>query len=93
MSVSLYSRNSLKVYPSLAQKGDVLRLETNGNTAIDVMDMNGKIVKRIAPSVKSTGQNATIETINIGTDALHSGRYFVRCVGNTLVQTASFIVL
>jgi hypothetical protein len=92
VSVSLLSKSTLKIYPTLAQKGDVLSLETKGITAIDVIDINGKIVKKIANSVKSSTQNTATETITIATDDLQSGRYFVRILGNSIVQTASFIV-
>jgi hypothetical protein len=93
VSVSVNSKNALKVYPTLAHKGDFLRLETSGITTIEVVDMNGKIVKRRTNSANSTAQNTGIETITIATDDLQSGRYFVRSVGNHIVQTASFIVL
>jgi hypothetical protein len=89
VSVSLESKWALKIYPSFAQKGDVLTLETVKNATIDVLNSNGKVVQ----TIQQATNNSEKETLNIPTSDLPSGRYFVRFVGGGLYKTGSFIVL
>ena len=90
ISVVLASKTSLKIYPTLAKQGDVLRLETAENGRIDLIDMSGKIVKTIQQPLQVGNQSIT--TVNMTTSDLPTGRYFVRSLGNGLLQTASFVV-
>jgi hypothetical protein len=90
ISVALLSKTSLKIYPTLAKQGDVLNLETTENGRIDLIDMSGKIVKTIQQPLQVGNQSVT--TVNVVTADLPTGRYFVRSLGNGLLQTAGFVV-
>jgi hypothetical protein len=89
ISVDIESKSTLKVYPSLAQRGAILQIETLKNAIIEVVNVNGQVVQTIQKSALTNEKT----TINLSTSDLPSGRYFVRFIGNGLVKTGSFIVL
>ncbi len=93
VSVDRVAKATLKIYPTLAKKGDVLQVETMNNATIDVLNINGQVVQTVQKSTNSVNRNADNATFTISTADLMSGRYFVRFIGNGLVKTSSFIVL
>ncbi len=93
VSVDIEAKATLKIYPSLAKKGDVLQIETLNNATIDVLNINGQVVQTVQKSADNAHGKADKTTFNISTSDLTSGRYFVRFIGNGLVKTSSFIVL
>ena len=93
VSVDIRANATLKVYPTLAKKGDVLQVETLNNATIEVLNINGQVVQSIQKSANSGNANAEKTALTIATADLIAGRYFVRCVGNGVVKTSSFIVL
>lgn len=90
VSVTIRNNATLKIYPSLAKKGDVLQVETLNNATIEVLNINGQVVQTVQNSLNA---NANKTTLTISTADLVSGRYFVRFIGNGLVKTSSFVVL
>lgn len=93
ISIDIEAKASLKIYPSLAKRGDVLQLETVNNATIEVLNINGQIVQTVQQSANSFNQKADKTTLTIPTANLPSGRYFVRFIGNGLIKTGSFMVL
>ena len=92
ISVDFKQQIAMKIYPTLAKKGEFIHLEAVGNATIDILDISGRTMNKIQTSNSHTAQNATKEMVNINTSDLPTGRYFVRILGSGLVQTASFIV-
>ncbi len=93
VSVDIRNNATLKIYPSLARKGDVLQVETINNATIEVLNTNGQVVQTVQKSINTINANADKTTFTIATADLVSGRYFVRFIGNGLVKTSSFVVL
>jgi hypothetical protein len=93
VSVDVRNNATLKIYPSLAKKGDVLQVETVGNATIEVLNINGQVVQSVQNAIKNGNSNTDKTTLTISTADLVSGRYFVRFIGNGLVKTNSFVVL
>lgn len=93
VSVDVRNNATLKIYPSLAKKGDVLQVETVGNATIEVLNINGQVVQSVQNAIKNGNSNTDKTTLTIPTADLISGRYFVRFIGNGLVKTSSFVVL
>lgn len=93
ISIDIEAKASLKIYPSLAKRGDVLQLETVNNATIEVLNINGQIVQMVQQSTNGFNQKTDKTTLNISTANLPSGRYFVRFIGNGLIKTGSFMVL
>jgi hypothetical protein len=71
---------SCKAYPNPAV--NMINLDLNfmqeGQTEIDMVDMTGKVVKKIANENFSTGQH----TLQVETHDLTNGMYFIRIAGN-----------
>ena len=93
ISVDMQTKATLKLYPSLAKKGDVLQVETVNNATIEVLNINGQVVQTVQKSTNNVNANTDKATLSIATADLIAGRYFVRCIGNGLVKTSSFVVL
>ncbi len=93
VSVDIRNNATLKIYPSLARKGDVLQVETVNNATIEVLNTNGQVVQTVQKPTNTINANADKTTFTIATADLVSGRYFVRFIGNGLVKTSSFVVL
>ncbi len=93
VSVDARKNANLKIYPSLAKRGDVLQVETADNATIEVLNINGQVVQTVLKSPNNINPNADEKTLTIATADLIAGRYFVRCIGNGMVKTSSFMVL
>ena len=93
VSVDVSKNATLKIYPSLAKRGDILQVETADNATIEVLNINGQVVQTVLKSPNNVNPNADEKTLTIATADLVAGRYFVRCIGNGMVKTSSFMVL
>lgn len=93
LSVELSKQNTLKIYPSVVNKGDILNIEKDDNTHIDIIDINGKVMKTLRQTINDSVQNVATETIKIPTADLPLGRYFVRSNYKNAVQTTGFMVI
>lgn len=88
INVLVEGENSLKVYPSMAQKSDFLTLSLGNSKTdnIEIYDIMGHIVKQI-----SVSENTEMLKINLSELSLAKGRYIIK--SQKTQETASFFVL
>ena len=89
VSVALKTAFKVKVYPSIAQNGDVVTVETGDfsdkSTTIDIVNMAGQ-------AVKIEKKAAYTEGVQFPVSNLLAGRYIVRIRQNGQQNYASFVV-
>jgi Secretion system C-terminal sorting domain len=81
------ANKGFKVYPNFISRGLDMRIETDFTEAstFDIIDLTGRIVKTVRKAENTEGSQ-------ISTSDLQAGRYFIRAVGQNVLQTNGFMV-
>jgi Secretion system C-terminal sorting domain len=81
------ANKGFKVYPNFISRGLDMRIESDfaEATTFDIIDLTGRIVKTVRKAENTEGSQ-------ISTSDLQAGRYFIRAVGQNVLQTNGFMV-